>query len=186
MFAANSPLVSRVIAFVFLLALAIASRVVWHLPNMTPLIAIAMMAGMCLPRLWAMLLMLLAMLVSDGLLACLHGYAWFGSWSWFTYSGLMGIALVGSLLSLRSQFLSVLLVSLLSGFGYWLWTNFAVWLLSDMYPTTLSGFVACYTLALPFLQHQLLATVFWIVVLFGVVKIVLLPRINLLFRNHRI
>ena len=46
-------------------------------------------------------------------------------------------------------------------------TNLYVWLGSGMYPLTVEGLVACFTLALPFFQNQLAGVAFYSLLLFG-------------------
>lgn len=44
---------------------------------------------------------------------------------------------------------------------FWLWSNLGVWLTSGMYPRTMTGFIHCYVLALPFLYDTELAALAW-------------------------
>lgn len=44
---------------------------------------------------------------------------------------------------------------------FWIWTNFGVWLVSGMYPHSLTGLVTCYFLALPFLKNSIIAAIVW-------------------------
>jgi len=46
-------------------------------------------------------------------------------------------------------------------------TNFGVWLLSGMYSHDVTGLLACYTAAIPFLQNSLAGALFYSAVLFG-------------------
>ena len=57
------------------------------------------------------------------------------------------------------------MMGLVSALGYWLWTNAGSWMLSGMYPHTLSGFVDCYWLALPYLKDTVFGALIWTVVL---------------------
>lgn len=45
---------------------------------------------------------------------------------------------------------------------FFIWTNFGVWLLSDMYTKTASGLLMSYFNALPFLRYQLISTLIFI------------------------
>ncbi|MDF1653945.1 MAG: hypothetical protein P1U34_02440 [Coxiellaceae bacterium] len=139
-------------------------RLVPHPPNMTPLLALSLLAGGLLDKKHAVLITLVSLLLSDGLLSYFMGYPWLGSWSLFTYSGFLLIALVGSKLSLYSKYSKLFLVTLFSSLGFWLWTNFGVWWFS--YPHSLQGLSSCYVLALPFLRNALAGDVVWSTVLF--------------------
>ncbi|MDF1795459.1 MAG: hypothetical protein P1U63_02870 [Coxiellaceae bacterium] len=142
---------------------ATVGRLVPHLPNMTPLLALSLLAGGMLDKKYAMLIALASLILSDGLLSYFFGYPWLGSWSLFTYSGFLLIALAGSNLNLSSKYSKVLLISVFSSFGYWLWTNLGVWWFS--YPHSWHGLVSCYVLALPFLRNALVGDVAWAFVL---------------------
>ena len=60
-----------------------------------------------------------------------------------------------------------------ASFGFWIWTNFGVWLTSHLYPKSFAGLIACYTLALPFLRNALLGDLIWGVLIFGIFYILL-------------
>jgi len=57
-------------------------------------------------------------------------------------------------------------VALGSSVLFFLITNFAVFL-TGMYPMTVTGFLACYTAALPFFQNTLAGNLFFSAILFG-------------------
>ena len=54
---------------------------------------------------------------------------------------------------------------LLGTTGFWVWTNLGVYLHSGLYIKTITGFIACYSAALPFLQKALIGDLFWFVTL---------------------
>lgn len=54
-----------------------------------------------------------------------------------------------------------MMTACLATVAYWIWTNFGTWLIEGLYPHTLTGFVSCYTLALPFLANSLAASIAW-------------------------
>ncbi|MCH9770353.1 MAG: hypothetical protein K0U12_05680 [Gammaproteobacteria bacterium] len=143
---------------------ATVGRLVPHVPNMTSLLALSLLAGSMLNKKSAALITLVSLLLSDGLLSYFMGYPWLGSWSLFTYSGFLLIALVGSSLNLSSKYSKLFLITLFSSFGYWVWTNLGVWWFS--YPHSLQGLSSCYLLALPFLRNALVGDVAWMFVLF--------------------
>jgi hypothetical protein len=61
-----------------------------------------------------------------------------------------------------SKLLRYLRYTIFASFGFWLWTNLGVWLLSGLYPKTTAGFFECYIAALPFLRNGLLGDIVWI------------------------
>lgn len=50
---------------------------------------------------------------------------------------------------------------------FYLVTNFGVWLMTGMYPMTLSGLAESYIAGIPFFQYSLLGDIFYSTVLFG-------------------
>lgn len=53
---------------------------------------------------------------------------------------------------------------------FYLWTNFGVWLLGNMYPKTLIGLSISYINALPFLKMQLIGTLIFVPLGFAVLE----------------
>ncbi len=146
------------------LLIATLGRLLPHPANVTPLTAVAMMTAIELPWFISAPFLLSTLLVSDLLLASIHHYHAFGSWTLFTWSGylLVMLAIKGYHRLPHSWpktawLGGVLMVSLL----YWLWTNFGCWLLSGLYPHNSTGLLTCYIAAIPFLRHSLLGNLFW-------------------------
>ncbi len=149
--------------------LGMLGRVLPHLPNVTPTSPLALFGGTQMPLLRALSVTFLGLLLSDIALAAIYGYAVFGSWTFFTYTGFGAIVLAGRLLRNNPSAGRTLALLLASTLGYWLWTNFGVWLLAPegvLYPRTLEGLLACYAMALPFLRNALIGDMAWGLVLF--------------------
>ena len=147
------------------LIVAVAVRLLPHIPNLTPLGAFALFVGVFVARKhwWGLLLPLLAMFLSDlfigfydfKLMAVVYG-------SFLTYTGF------GILVAKRKSITTVLLGSIGGATLFYLVTNFAVWAFSTWYPHTVSGLLLSYTLALPFFKYTILGDLFFTSVLFGV------------------
>ena len=122
---------------------AILSRLVVHIPNVTAVTATALFAGRFFQRKsLAFAVPLLIMAVTDLFLG-------FYTISVFVYAALLGVVAIGKWAN-RISVLSVLASSVL----FFALTNFGVWLLG--YPKTWEGFVACYTAAIPFFRASLI------------------------------
>ena len=67
----------------------------------------------------------------------------------------------------KSSAVRVGTVALLSGVGFCLTTNAAVWFFTNAYPPTLDGLAASYLAGLPFLKWTILGNVFYAAILFG-------------------
>ena len=108
------------------------TRLVPHLPNFTPVTAIALFGGLYISnKILAYALPLTIMFISDIFLG-------FSS-PLFVYSGFMLVTLIGTLRK-KPNILTIFMGSL----SFFIVTNFGVWLLG--YPKTWTGLVECYTL----------------------------------------
>ena len=161
-----------VISAALLIIFVCTCRLVPHLSNFSPIIFLSLFMTRFFSKGISYLLIIASMLISDVLLSIHSHYAAFGSWTWFTYSALCVIGYMGSGMDrLEERFsLSALLV-LGSSLGFWIWTNFGVWLFSGFYAKDVSGFMQCYVAAIPFLQHSLMSAYLWLVLFFGYQRI---------------
>ena len=144
----NKELIKGIIFFG---ALVVLSRIVPHPPNFTPLLAgLIFLPFMLTSKLLAASLSIAIMFIAD-LIIGLHGLMF------WTYSSLLLLVSL-SFKGFSKKFLSVIKLSLIFPIVFFLITNFGVWISSDMYPQTISGLVASYTMALPFLTNSLIST----------------------------
>jgi hypothetical protein len=74
----------------------------------------------------------------------------------FTWSGLLVFAFLGLRLREHRSTPRVALAALAGSTLFFIWTNFGVWLVSGMYPTTAAGLERCYVMALPFFRNSVL------------------------------
>ena len=163
-----------------ILALAL-SRLVPHMPNFAPITALALFGGVYLSKRYAYVIPLAAMVLSDYLLLYVNPFStqmfdfshiqplsglWHGTlpaiYASFLISGLVGVWLKN-----HKSPINVVLSSAFCSFQFFLISNAAVWLASDMYAHTLSGLAQCYLMALPFLQGTLFGDFFYTCTLFG-------------------
>src|SRR5258708_796148 len=73
---------------VFIL-LMIVSRIVPHLPDLTPTIVLSLLLGQVFDKKSAVIFFVISQVISDILLGFLYHYPLWGSWSFFVYSGLI-------------------------------------------------------------------------------------------------
>jgi len=145
-----------------LVGLDIVARLVPHAPNVTPIAASAVFAGMVLrSRALALAVPLLAMLLSDLVV---------GAYDWrimgVVYAALALPALLGRWGRARPMVVLAPLV-LSSSLLFFATTNFAVWVFSGMYAHDLHGLVHCYVAAVPFLGNTVAGDMLWTTLLFG-------------------
>jgi len=156
------------------------SRLMPHLPNFTPIIAMSLMAGSVINKKpIALLVVLLSMFVSDVL--TIH----FINYNFSTYSGyffsisalsvyvtIAAIVLFGSYIKDFKPSVKLGATGILAGITFWTITNFALWLGGLMYATNATGLATCFTMALPFLQNQILGDLLFTLLFAGLFQLV--------------
>lgn len=143
-----------------LIAALAASRLIPHLPNMTPIAAIALFGGAHFEKKYlAFIVSLGALFVSDLLLG-------FHEQMLSVYLSFAMIVGLGFLVN-RQKIVSIAGASLASSTLFFVVTNFSVWMSGALYPKTISGLTTCYIAAIPFFGNTLLGDLFYTGVLFG-------------------
>lgn len=133
-----------------LMAAAAFIRLVPHVPNATPVAAVALFGGATLPAPWSLAVPLLTMLVSDAVIG-------FDAWpiTIAIYGSFSVSVLLGRSLRIRRGPGRILGATLASSVLFYLVTNAAVWWWSGMYPRSLDGLLLSYFYAIPFFRHTL-------------------------------
>lgn len=124
------------------------SRLIPHSPNFTSLIALnfytpALLGLNFLP------IFIISFVITDLFLG-LHPTIL------FTWGSSIIIGLVA--LKFKKTLISRMLGVLISSFIYFFITNFGVWLVTDLYETSLAGVFQCYALALPFFSYTIISS----------------------------
>ncbi|MBY0377727.1 MAG: hypothetical protein K2Q33_04095 [Gammaproteobacteria bacterium] len=130
-----------------------------HTANYSPEIAMTVYLASRYRFLTASLLTLITVEIADIGLALFYHYSVLGWWSLFNAISLLLIIGFFARPWLKWRFLDVIGRVFCAALFYWLVTNLGVWLSSGYYPLVLSGLIACYDMALPFLPAQLLSAV---------------------------
>ena len=139
---------NRNIIIISLIFLAVITRLLPHPPNFTPITGIALFAvNRFSDKKLAFSLPLLCMIVTDFFIG-------FHSIVPFVYLSIIGISCVGYFSKKISNF-TILKSSIL----FFIISNFGVWLVG--YPNSIAGFLACYTMALPFFINTILGDFFF-------------------------
>ena len=127
---------------------AVLVRLIPHPPNVAPITAVALFTGTHFSRKhWAMLMPILAMLVTDVFLG-------FSMITPIVYLAFVGVTALGFVLK-KMNIGTVLLSSLL----FFVVTNLGVWFL--YYPLAPEGLMTCFTLALPFFGYAVVGDLFF-------------------------
>jgi hypothetical protein len=143
-----------------LILFVVMARLAPHPANFAPVAAVALFGGAILPRKWAILAPVAAMIVSD-LVIGLHPLILF-TWGSFAF-----IAFASSKWLSNVTPIKVGLSSVGASVLFYLVTNFGVWTQGLMYPMNFGGLVHCYVNALPFFRGTLTGDLFYSGVLFS-------------------
>jgi len=139
-----------------------------HPPNVAPIAAIALFGGLYLQKRMAFILPIAAMLVSDLFIG-------FYSWNMMAavYMSFILMVGIGFMVKRHKRFSTILSGTLLGSLLFFLITNAAVWGFGTMYPHTLEGLMASYTMAIPFFTNSLMGNLFYVGMLVGSMELVL-------------
>jgi len=153
--------------------IAITSRFIPHLANFTTVGAVALFAGLYLPKKWSLILPITIMFISD---------IFIGFYSWpimlSVYTGFVLMVLIGLLIKDNKSIATVFGSTLLGGFLFFLITNWSVWVFSTMYSPTISGLLESYYYALPFWRNMMVGDMFYVTILVGGYELVKLAISN--------
>jgi hypothetical protein len=141
-----------------IVVLGFLGRVLIHIPNFSPVIALALFGGAMLNRKTAVILPV-ALLAATDIILGLHNTMP------FTWGSIIIIAVLGRLLSEHKNVKNIALFSVVSAVIFFIITNLGCWI--TMYPLNLAGLQQCFIAALPFFNSTLVSTLIYSAVLFG-------------------
>ena len=151
---------TRFLVVTGLILLAVASRLLPHIPNFTAMSAVALFgAANYNKKIMAFLVPLTALLLSDAILGFYEGMLW-------VYGTFALIILLGFTLRKKVTVPRIILMSVISSLCIYIFTDFGYWLSFSVH--TWASFTACYVAALPFLRNELLGDLFDSGLLFGI------------------
>lgn len=155
----------RILIVFALILVAMSTRLFPHPANFTPIIAIALFSGALLGKKWyAFIVPMFIMLLSDLIIG-------FHDTMWAVYLSFALVVGMGMFLFNKIRFTNVLITSLLSALLFFVLTNFACFL-HGWYGYTWAGLVQTYTVAIPFFRMELLSTVLYSMVFWGIYVLV--------------
>lgn len=147
---------------VFFILIGAGFRLLPHLPNFTPIAALALFGGAYLSKKTAFVLPLTALVLSDVFIGSYEPKLMIS-----VYGSFILCVFLGFWLKKHKNWQTVLGSSILGAVLFFLITNFAVWAFTPWYLKTFSGIIQCYLMALPFFRNTLLGDLFYAVVFFG-------------------
>ncbi len=136
----------KILAALGLIAVGVVGRLLPHLPNATPVTAIARVAAAQLGKKWAIVITLITLVVSDSIIGW---YDWRLMLS--VYASFAVIAYASWVVYIMQKAWASALFTAMAPLFFFFTTNTAVWALSAWYPKTIAGLLFCYAAGLPFL-----------------------------------
>jgi len=133
------------------------TRLIPHLPNFTPILAISLFAGAYFNKKYAIWFPIALYTISELIIGG-------NDVIFFTAGSIFLITLLGMRLRGRTSLKNNLFYGLISPIIFFLVSNFGVWAIG-WYPPTFAGLTQCYIMALPFLKVSILASVSYVAVL---------------------
>ena len=143
-----------------LIAVGVLMRVLPHPANFAPVTALALFGGAVLPRRYAVLVPLGAMMISDTIIG------WYNLMP-VTWACYVLIALASSSWLRGHSIRRGVELTLGASVFFFVVTNFAVWVGGGLYPHTIAGLQRCYVLALPFFRNTALSDMIYTASLFS-------------------
>ncbi len=147
------------LTILIMILLAALTRLLPHLPNLTPIGAIALFSGAKLKGINRFLLPIIIMLLTDVIIG-------FHNTMLFVYGSFLIITLLGTVLQNKATHLRIFSSALTASVIFFVITNFGVWLVGPMYPKTMVGLGQAYFMGIPFFQNTLLGDLIYTPVLF--------------------
>ena len=153
------------------------SRLFTFIPNFSALEALALFGGAYIAMKYvAIFIPIIAMYLSDLVLNNTilriyfpdqEGFVFFSEYMIANTIAIVAIVLFGRFFLKKVNLVNGVLGILGASLIFWIITNFGAWLTSGLYPKTVSGFIANYVAAVPFLKNSLLGNFVFGAVLFG-------------------
>lgn len=157
-----------------IILLAAFSRLIPHLPNLSPIGALSLFGAAHFSKKWQVFIIpLMATWLSDLVInnAIYKQYypefTWFYQGFYWQYGSYILIALAGIFIFSKISPQRIVAGVITSSFIFFLISNYGVWMGSKLYPQNLTGLLACYTAGLPFFKSTLLGDLLYSTVLFG-------------------
>jgi len=155
--------------FIFItsaILLAAMSRLLPHIPNFTPIAAMALFGGAYFKdKRLAVVIPLIAMLLSDAAIQLLFGWG-FHNTMIYVYIGILLTSIIGMRVGRKATISSIAIGSITASILFFIITNFGVWAATG-YQMGIAGLSTTYVMGIPFFAPTLIGDLFFNSVLFG-------------------
>jgi len=139
--------------------IAVLMRLLPHLPNFTPIAAMALFGGVYLNKRYAFIIPLTAMFASDIFLGFHQAMP-------YVYGSFILAGMIGLWLKKHKSAKNIICASLISSILFFLITNFGVWA-AGWYPKTLNGLLESYLMGIPFFKDTVFGDLVYSGMFFG-------------------
>lgn len=157
-----------------LIIIAIASRLLPHWHNFTAVGATGLFGAFYFRRqIWALLIPILAMWISDLVLnnwiyaAYNPEFVWLTPYMTYVYLGIIALVITGQLVFAKLTGGRLLTASILGSLLFFLISNFGSFLVDPIYPKDSAGLLGAYIAGIPFFWNTLLSNIVYSLMLFG-------------------
>lgn len=141
-------------------------RLIPHPANIAPIAAMALFGGVYFNKKYALIIPILAMIVSDIFLG-------FSPSTPLVYASFLISGIIGLWLRNHKNTPNVLGASIISSIIFFLLTNFNFWYATSLYPKTIDGMIQAYVMAIPFFRNTLIGDLIFVGLFFGSYEIAL-------------
>ena len=165
------------VVIISLILFASFSRIIPHMPNFTPVGAMALFGGAYLKnRYYAFLIPISSLWLSDLILnnfifSFYSDFTWFYPGFLWQYISFTLIIILGYFFLKKINFKNVFITAISSSVLFFIITNFGVWISGSMYSLDLQGLITCYFMALPFFKGTILGFICYSTILFGTLEL---------------
>lgn len=150
-----------VITAALLTAVGVIGRLLLQdMPNIETVTVVTILAAALLSGPWGAIVGLVTVATSDVIIGNTNILL-------YTWTGWMIVGAIALIVRYRGQrlpkaLLQLTAAGLLGNVAFFVWTNFGVWHIGDLYPHTIQGLVDCYIAAIPFFRNQLVSTLVFV------------------------
>ena len=165
------------VVIISLILFASFTRIIPHMPNFTPIGAMALFGGAYLKNKYHALIIPIAslwisdLIINNFIFSFYSDFAWFYPGFLWQYASFILIIIVGYFFLKKLNFKNVFISTIFSSVLFFIITNFGVWLSGTMYSLDLQGLITCYFMALPFFKGTVLGFICYSTFLFGTLEL---------------
>ena len=164
------------LTIIVLILFASFSRIIPHMPNFTPIGAMALIGGAYLKNKYHALFIPIASLWLSDLVLNNFIFSIYSDFTWFypgflwQYTSFILITIIGYFFLKKVNFKNVFITSISSSLLFFVITNFGVWLSGSIYSLDFQGLINCYVMAIPFYKGTILGFICYSSILFGILE----------------